>query len=124
MNGYYKDVFRVGVYVGETDMRKLKGFERKYLRGLANRYDPLVFIGKQGLTDTVVASVDETLEARELVKLRFIEFKKEKKELAAVIEERTRSEMVGMIGHVAIFYRRQRDEEKRRITLPKEPRRR
>ena len=44
-------------------------------------------------------------------------------ELAAVIEERTRSEMVGMIGHVAIFYRRQRDEEKGRITLPKEPRR-
>ncbi len=105
-------------------MRKLKGFERKYLRGLANRLDPLVFVGKQGVSDTVIAAVDETLEARELVKLRFIEFKKERKELAAVIEDRTRSEMVGMIGHVAIFYRQHKDEEKRSITLPKEPRRR
>jgi RNA-binding protein len=104
-------------------MKMLKGFQRKYLRGLANKLDPHVFIGKHGVTDTVINSVDEALEARELVKLRFIEFKKEKKELAAVIEERTHSEMVGMIGHVAIFYRQQKDEDKRSITLPRGPRR-
>ena len=105
-------------------MRKLKGFERKYLRGLANTMDPQVFVGKQGVTDGVIASVDEALEAHELIKLRFVEFKKEKKELAAIIEERTHSEMAGMIGHVAIFYRQQRDPEKRSIMVPNEPRQR
>ncbi|MCD6288841.1 MAG: YhbY family RNA-binding protein [Candidatus Hydrogenedentes bacterium] len=103
-------------------MKKLKGFQRKYLRGLANTLDPVVFVGKQGVTDAIIDAVDEAMDARELVKIRFVEFKKERKELAAVIEERTHSEMVGMIGHVAIFYREQPDEDKRSIALPTESR--
>ena len=40
--------------------------------------------------------------------------------MAGVIEKETASELVGMIGHVAIFYRQQKDTEKRKIKVPKQ----
>ena len=52
------------------------------------------------------------------MKVRFLEFKDEKKTLAVEIADRSKSEQVGMIGHIAIFYREQKDAEKRKIKLP------
>lgn len=99
-------------------MENLTSFEKSYLRGLANPIKPLVFIGKGGLTEQVTAAIEETLDAHELIKIRFLEFKEGKKLLTAEIEKICRCECVGMIGHVALFYRRQSDEKKRRIQLP------
>jgi RNA-binding protein len=98
----------------------LPGFQRKYLRGLAHNLKPLVYLGQKGLTEGLLSSIDEALELHELVKLKFLDFKEkaQKMELAGRIEQRTRSELVGMIGNIAIFYRRQPDEDKRTITLP------
>ena len=101
-------------------MGDLKGSQRKYLRGLAHGMKPVVFIGKQGVVASVVGAIDEALETHELIKLRFIDFKEreQKEEISAMIERETSSECVGMIGHLAIFYRRQKDPQKRKITLP------
>jgi len=88
------------------------------LRGLAHDVHPLVQIGKGGVTDGVIASVNAALDQHELIKVRFLEFKDEKQDLAAQIAQLTGSEQVGMIGHVAIFYREQADPEKRKIQLP------
>ncbi|RLB70977.1 MAG: ribosome assembly RNA-binding protein YhbY [Deltaproteobacteria bacterium] len=100
--------------------RALQGFQRKYLRGLAHGLKPLVYLGQKGLTDGIISSVDEALELHELVKLKFVDFKEkaQKKELASRIELRTGAELVGIIGNVAIFYRRQPDDEQRTIVLP------
>jgi len=64
--------------------------------------------------------VDESLAKHELIKVKFIDFKEkdQKKEIAGAIEIKTASELVGMIGHMAIFYRRQKDPEKRKINVP------
>jgi RNA-binding protein len=99
-------------------MQKLKGFERTYLRGLAHSLKPVVQIGKSGLKKEVVDSIEEAFSARELIKIKFNEFKEEKKALSREIEEMTRSEMVGMIGNIAIFFKENADETKRRIKLP------
>jgi RNA-binding protein len=99
-------------------MPELTGATRKYLRGLAHHLKPLVLVGQKGVTDTLIGAVDEALELHELIKLKFNDFKEQKKSLAKKIEEKTRSEMVGMIGNVAIFYRQQPDKEKRKIQLP------
>jgi RNA-binding protein len=99
-------------------MNKLSGTQRKYLRGLAHSLTPVVIIGQNGVTDTLIEKVDFNLDIHELIKIKFNEFKEEKKELSKKIEENTKSEMVGMIGHTAIFYRENEDEEKRAITLP------
>jgi len=99
-------------------MKKLKGTDRKYLRALAQALKPLVHVGKSGVTDGLVASVQDALDQHELIKVRFLEFKDEKKALAAEIAQRAKCEQVGMIGHIAIYYREHPEAEKRRITLP------
>ena len=99
-------------------MEKLKGADRKYLRSVAHELKPLVQVGKSGVTEGLLASLNEALDQHELVKVRFLEFKDEKKALAVEIAERSASEQVGMIGHIAMFYREQEDPEKRKIKLP------
>lgn len=99
-------------------MMELRGAQRKYLRGLANLMQPIVYIGKNGLSGTVIAAINEGLEDHELIKIKFLEFKEEKKALVSDIENKTGGNCVGMIGHVAIFYRQQGDPEKRTIKLP------
>lgn len=101
-------------------MEKLKGFQKKYLKGLAHGLKPVVFVGHKGLTPEVAGAVDEALNTHELVKVKFIDFKEKsrKDEIAGAIEKETLSEQVGMIGHMAIFFRRQKDPQKRKINLP------
>ncbi len=105
----------------EVCVEKLKGYQKKYLKGLVHGMKPLVFVGQKGLSPTVTTAVDESLEKHELIKVRFIDFKEkdQKKEMVGIIEKETESELVGMVGHIAIFYRQQRDPEKRKIHVPK-----
>ena len=95
----------------------LKGSEKKYLRGLAHGLKPLVQVGKKGVTGEVIASVDLALGDHELIKVRFLEFKEEKKALSETIAEKTGSELAGLIGNVAVFFRRHPDPAKRKIKL-------
>lgn len=99
-------------------MEKLKGSQRRFLRSQANTMKPMVHIGKNGLSEQVVAAINEALDDHELIKIRFLDYKDQKKELSAEIEKTCHCEMVGMIGHVALFYRQQTDPEKRVIKLP------
>lgn len=101
-------------------MQKLKGYQRTHLRGLAHSIKPLVFIGQKGLSPTVIDAVNEALDVHELVKVKFQDFKEKehKKEIAGEIEKETEAEMVGMIGHMAIFYRQHPDPGKRKIRVP------
>jgi RNA-binding protein len=101
-------------------MKTLKGFEKKYLRGLAHELKPVVLIGKEGITDRIVRAADEGLCQHELIKIKFNEFKeKEQKEgLTDELVERTGSALIGTIGHTAILFRPHTDPAKRRIQLP------
>lgn len=102
-------------------MGSLKGSQRKYLRGLAHGMKPVVFVGKQGVALNIISAVEEALNAHELIKLRFLDFKEksQKEELSAQIERETSSECVGMIGHQAIFYRQHKNPKKRKIVIAK-----
>lgn len=99
----------------------LKGFEKKYLRGLAHGLEPMVIVGQKGLTDSLIRSVNEALDIHELIKIRFNDFKEkdQKNEIMSKISSGTGSEMAGMIGHTAVLYRQHHDPEKRKIMLPK-----
>ena len=74
-------------------------------------------IGNRGVIDSVIDSINTSLTAHELIKIRFNERKKEKKELTAQIAEATESEIAGIIGHVAILYRQHPKESLRKIKL-------
>ena len=102
-------------------MEQLKGTQRKYLRAQAHHLKPLVIIGRNGLNQQVIGSVDLALKDHELIKVKFGEFKDAKKEISGQIAQATKSEVVGIIGNIAIIYRQHPQTEKRKIKIPKSP---
>ena len=102
-------------------MEPLKGFQKRYLRGLAHGLKPVIFIGQRGLTPSLTAAFNDALDHHELVKIKFNDFKekKQKQAIAETIEKTAACELVGLIGHMATFYRRQPDPEKRKVELPR-----
>ena len=98
----------------------MKGYQKKYLKGLAHGLKPTVFVGQKGAVASVVKALDDALDKHELIKVKFVEFKEksQKEAIAAALEQETSAEQVGMIGHVVIFYRQQKDPEKRKIEVP------
>ena len=97
----------------------LTGAQKKYLRGLAHGMKPVVLIGQKQLTPPVVKEILQALAHHELIKVKCIDRKEkgEKKEIAEAVSKQTGAELVGMIGHVLIFYKQQQDPEKRKINL-------
>lgn len=99
-------------------MDKLTGSQRKYLRGVAHGYKPLVQIGKEGLSKNVLSSIDTAIEAHELIKVKIAAEREQRERFVSVIEDRLNCECVGTVGRMAIFYREQPDPEKRKIEVP------
>jgi RNA-binding protein len=99
-------------------MTELTQAQRNYLRRLANPLKPTVMLGKQGLTEQIVAKIGQELEAHELIKVRYLEFKEEKRSLTQTIIDETGAALVGLVGNVAILYRPASAAEQRKITLP------
>jgi RNA-binding protein len=103
---------------GRQAQEKLMGSDRRYLRSIAHHLQPVVHIGKTGVSANVLAEIDRALERHELIKVRFLDFKEEKKTLAQTIAVDTHSEMVGVVGHISIFYRQHPDPDRRHIDIP------
>lgn len=99
-------------------MQELSKKQRKYLFKQAHSLDPVIRIGKQGVTEQVIKAVDQALLDHELIKVKFGEFKDDKHELAEKIAESTGAGLIRIIGHVAVYYRPHPDPEERRYTLP------
>ena len=98
---------------------ELKGYQRGYLTRKAHPLQPVVQIGKFGLTDDVVAAVDKALDDHELIKVKFVSFKEERNDLAQDVGTKIDATLVRVVGNVAIYYRHQTNPEKRVVHLPK-----
>ncbi len=91
--------------------------QRAYLSGLANNIDPIFQVGKASLTPEIVSALNDALEKRELIKVSVLKnCADDPKEIAAIIAERTHSNVVKVIGKKMIFYRRPKKNAK--INLP------
>lgn len=92
--------------------------QRAYLKSLASNTDAILQVGKEGLTPECTASIAEALAARELVKIGILQnYDGDLNELARTAAERTRSQLVQVIGRKFVLYREGKDEKKR-IILP------
>lgn len=92
--------------------------QRAYLKGLAMKAEPIFQIGKNSMTPALTEAVGEALAARELVKINVLQNCKDTpKELAQTLAERTRSQVVQVIGKKIVLYKEGK-EEKRKIRLP------
>ena len=93
--------------------------QRAYLKGLAMKIDPILQLGKSGVTPEMTASVEEALAARELIKINVLQnclF--DIHEMADMLAERTNSSVVQVIGRKIVLYR-QGKGDKKKIELPR-----
>ena len=97
----------------------LTGAQKTFLRGLGQTLDPIIKVGKAGLTPEFFKELQKQLNNHELIKLRFVGI--ERDERATLIEKiayEGRCVCIGSVGHTALFYRHQSDPTRRLITLP------
>lgn len=95
--------------------------QRSYLKGLAMNIDPVFQLGKSSLTPENTAAIAEALEKRELIKINVLKnCMDDPNELAQMVAERTRSQVVQVIGKKIVLYKEAKEEKNRKIELPKE----
>lgn len=97
---------------------ELSSKQRAYLRKLAHDLDPVVMVGKEGMNNNIVRATERALDEHELLKLRFVDHKQEKREMSRYLAGECSAELISVIGNVAIFFRQARDPDRRRIELP------
>jgi RNA-binding protein len=92
--------------------------QRKTLESLAHDLEPIVRIGKFGVTATLVQTVRENLAARELIKVKILENAEvEKDEVAEMLVAKTGANLIKIIGRIIILYR-PNPERKNRLEVP------
>ena len=92
--------------------------QRAYLKSLAMTMDPILQLGKGSITPEVTASVQEALQARELIKINVLQnCADDPRTLAEMLAERTRAQVVQVIGKKIVLYKEGKDEKKK-IVLP------
>ncbi|MBR1537694.1 MAG: YhbY family RNA-binding protein [Treponema sp.] len=96
-------------------MTELNAKQRKLLEKNAQSLNPLVLIGGAGVTENQIAQIDRVLNEHELIKVKFNEFKDEKKELSTEITQKTGSTFVRLLGNVLILYRPAKEIEERKF---------
>jgi RNA-binding protein len=83
----------------------LSNVQKRELKARAQRLEPAVRLGHGGVSEAFLKGLDEALTLHELVKVKFTDFKEEKKTLAPEIAEKTGSELVMRVGNVAVYFR-------------------
>ncbi len=96
---------------------KLSNKQKQYLKGLAHSIKPVVQLGNNGLTEGVVAEIDNALSHHELIKIKVPTDDREEKQLMmeAIIRE-TNAIKLQVIGHTMVMFRQ---SEEKKIAIPK-----
>lgn len=91
--------------------------QKKYLKSLAHHLSPVVMLGNNGLTEGVLAEIDNSLDHHELIKVKIATEDRETKQLIinAILRE-TQAQEVQHIGHILVLYRQ---SEEKKILLPR-----
>ena len=82
--------------------------ERAALRAQANPLEPIIQIGKEGISDNLIAQIDDTLDTRELIKIRvhLETAPSAPREFANELAEKLQAEVIQVIGGVIVLYRK------------------
>ena len=97
----------------------LTGAQKSFLRGLGQKLEPSLKIGKGGLTPAFFTELQRLLRAHELVKLRFVAAERdERATLCEKIADEGRCVCVGAVGRTALFYRQHPEPAERSVALP------
>jgi len=96
----------------------VKGSGIRYLRGLGHHLDPVVQIGKDGITDALIAATNDALRAHELIKVKVgSESPIDRKEAGPELAEKTGATLAQVLGRTLLLYKRHPSKPK--IALPR-----
>lgn len=91
--------------------------DKQKLKGLAHSIKPSVIIGKEGATKSTINTINNILENKELIKVKFNFFQDEKDSIAKDIEENCNATIVGQIGNIVILFKQSNDIDKRKFII-------
>ena len=95
----------------------LSSAQKKFLKGLGHSLTPVIHIGKEGISEKLIASISKALSDHELIKVSVLENSDlERNEAAEKVASSTGAETVQILGRKILFYKS--NPEKKRITLP------
>ncbi len=98
-------------------MEDLTGKQRRYLRGLGNQLKATVYVGREGISEGILKSIDEAYNSGELIKIRIERnCPIPRKEAGAQLAEKANSHLVQVLGQTVLLYRP--DDEDPKIQLP------
>jgi len=81
----------------------------KELKTKAMNLEPIINVGKAGLTDSVIEEIKVQLKKRKLIKIKFLKSaieNKDKKQLAQELAEKTESNIIHKVGFVVVLYKK------------------
>ena len=87
--------------------------QRAYLRGVANKIEPIFQVGKGGITENLITQLSDALEARELIKITVLKNAPDyARDLANEIAEGTNSEVIQVIGNKITLFRKRKEKSR------------
>ena len=100
---------------------KLSGKALRHLRALGHDLDPVIAVGKNGVTESLAKEATQALEKHELIKVRVMqEAPVDRREAAEALAEKTGAALAQVLGRTFLLYKR--NDKKPKIVLPKAPR--
>jgi RNA-binding protein len=99
----------------------LTGKQARHLRGLGHHLKPMAMLGKEGITDNLIAAVEAVLTVHELLKVKMQEnCPLDRKEAAEQLGEQTGAAVAQLLGKTFLLYRPNPDlPDDKRIKLPR-----
>lgn len=98
--------------------RELTGAQARYLRGLGHHLEPIIHLGKDGITPALIKAIKEALLAHELVKVRLLqEAPIDRKEAGPELAKEAACSLAQILGRTVLLYKRHPNKPK--IVLPK-----
>lgn len=96
----------------------MTGKDRAKLRALANNYETILYVGKNGIGDDVIKQADDALTAREMIKGKVHETcELTAREVCTILCEKLGAEPVQVIGTKFVMYRQNSDPKKRVVFI-------
>ena len=92
---------------------KISSKERKKLKGHAHSIKPLIIIGKEGVSENTINTINDMIENKELIKIKFNSYKDQKNLLIKKIESSCNVNIIDQIGNIVILFKQNIDIEKR-----------
>ena len=75
------------------------------LKARSQKLKAVIHVGHDGITEALIAALDQALSDHGLVKVRFTDHKSERKQLAAELSARTNSRQILLVGHTVTLFR-------------------